>query len=434
MVRPARRMDAAAEGSHPPLRARGASDVPEVRAIIAAHSDPIARNEAFNAAYQVLANGLQDAIGRAPGTRPNWFAVGAHASPQVGRSMLAAHQTLRAIEMLRQEPAASRDRVFDELGLEGGIRRLAGAIATALDVVGPSGGATAIGCFVAISIATDRATSTRGLMDPRLAIAVAYRIHELARPPGSILGNAIAGLRGVLGLDPRAAEQLLHNVGRLARTYESLLAEGNRAIFADICGSAASFLRLRERRPDLEPEDVLSQLRLPESTASGSRRVYEHALEHAFDRSPPTDFSRLAPPGSGNDLVRAAMALYTLVGQTRDVDRKNAIVAHANNLIAWREQFETVQPAFEGTRSGELDRGRVLSALTPLVQVPFTGATWTFASFARRQHDRDGRVWTARASEYDWSKFPDRWPAILDAFELAYRNPQSVLRFPDPRL
>jgi hypothetical protein len=261
---------------------------------------------------------------------------------------------------------------------------------------------------------------------------VAYRVNNLLRPEGSYLSNAFASFKSLLGIDSTAKDQVLENMAKLCRTYVSLLADGNRAIFADIGGSAAAFLRFRERHGDASPDQVLSHLRLPESTAAGSRRIFEHALEHAFDRPPPTNFSGLAAPGCGNDLVRAAFALYTLAGQTRDLDRKNALVSHANNLIAWREQFETVQPAFTNTQPHELDRGRVLSALTPLVQVPFTGFTWRFSSFAARQPGRDRNWLTAHASEYDWSKFRDRWPAILDAFALAYRRADDIFRFPNP--
>ncbi len=416
----------------PPTLARH-DPIPNVRAIIAAHRDPIERNEAFNAAYQRIARGIQAVIGPGMGVVPNWFAVGAYASPQVGRSMMAAHQTLHALELLRSRPhPTSRDQVFDELGLRGHSRQLAVAIAGSLELPAGAAAATAIASFISILLATDRATSTRGLADPRLAIAVAYRLHALLQPGGGLISQAFDVLRAVF--DGREREQILDNLERLCRTYESLLAEGNRAIFADIGGSATAFLRLNERRGPLEPETVLTSLRLPESSAAGSRRIYERALEHAFDRAPPTDFSGMAAPGAGNDLVRAAFALYTLAGQTRDLDRKNAIVSFANNLVAWREQFETVQPAFTESRIGELDRGRVLAALTPLVQVPFNDFTWKFSSFAKRQPFRDLNPLTARAGGYDWSRFPDRWPAILDAFRVAYRHGDELWRFPNPNV
>lgn len=408
-----------------------ASAIPDVRAVVAAHADPIARNEAINAAYQQLALGIQRVIGRAPGTYPNWFAVGVFASPQVGRSMVAAHQTERAVDMLRDGAGgAERDEIFDALGLRGGYRRLASTIAGALDVAGSPDVATAIASFVSISLATDRATATGALFDPRLAIAVAHRLNRLLRPEVGIFG----GLKSILGIDPAAKDRVLDNMSKLCRTYVALLAEGNRSIFLDIGGSAAEFLKFRQNRGSPTPDEILRELHLPESSAAGSRRIFEHGLQHAFDRPPPTDFADFAAPGRGNDLVRAAFALYTLAGSTRDLDRKNALVAHANNLIAWREQFETVQPVFTATRPGELDRSRVLSALTPLVQVPFSGFTWKFANFARRQPSRDHNPLTARSSEYDWSKFADRWPAILDVFAVAYRKSDDIFRFPHPNV
>lgn len=416
-------------GTRPTAARARSSELPDVRAVVGAHADPIARNEAINASYQQLALGIQRVIGRAPGTYPNWFAVGVFASPQVGRSMVAAHQTERAVEMLRGGAGgASREEIFDAIGLRGGARRLASTIAATLEVAGSPDGATAIASFVAIMLATDRATATSALFDPRLASAVAYRLNQLLRPEIGILG----GLKSMLGIDSSAKDRVLDNMSKLCRTYVSLLEEGNRAIFLDIGGSAAEFLKFRENRGAPSPDEILRDLHLPESSAAGSRRVFEHALQHAFDRAPPTHFAEFAPPGRGNDLVRAAFALYTLAGKTPDLDRKNALVAHANNLIAWREQFETVQPVFTDTRPDELERGRVLAALTPLVQVPFSTFTWKFSTFARRQPSRDHNPLTARTSEYDWSKFTDRWPAILDAFTAAYRKSDDIFRFPNP--
>ena len=59
MVRAERRADPLPAAGRLPRGEVEQSDVPNVRAIIGAHADPIDRNEAFNAAYQQIALGIQ---------------------------------------------------------------------------------------------------------------------------------------------------------------------------------------------------------------------------------------------------------------------------------------------------------------------------------------------------------------------------------------
>jgi hypothetical protein len=423
-----------------------ADPVPDVPGIIRSHRDPVARNEAFNRAYQALGSGIQEAVdpgfgfrGPSAGVLPNWFAVGAHASPQVGRSMVAAERTLKGLELLQGKPHLhDRAEIFDAMGLQGRDRQVAEQVAKALRLAGARGPeATAVASFATVLGAANRATATAGLTkDPRVAIATAWRMWHLVKPEGKgLLGTATDALRGLFGGNGGARDsQVVGRVIQMAQTYRSLLADGNRAIFADIGASGEAYLRLRASLGRPTPEAVLEKLALPESSEQGAKKVYAYALAHHLDAPPPTDFRRFSGPGAGNDVVRAGFALYELAGRTEDPARKNALVAFANNLIAWREQFEAVQPAFEGARAGELSRQQVISAITPVVQVDVGGMLWTLDGFARAAGDRDGKRHTAPASEYDWSRFDDRWPAILDAFRLTYTRPEAAFRFPDPRV
>ncbi|MEQ8277904.1 MAG: hypothetical protein RMA76_21740 [Deltaproteobacteria bacterium] len=430
--------------------------IPDVRAILARHRDPVERNLHLNAAYQTIAREVQRSLQPAPRparvggvgrstradatpaaeTLPNWFAVGAHASPQVGRGMRAASQTLEALEMLTVQ-RASREEVFDALELNGARRTIANHVARAIDVVGSDRAATAIGAAVALFCAVDDAAALRGLAsDPRLLTQVAYRFWNLVAPAEgrsvldrifnapSAISNALFGWMG-----GDADSQILDNLATLCRTYRALLGDGNRDIFGDIGASAEAFLRLRARGP-LTPEAVLEKLHLPESSAATSRAVFAWARDAAKHGPPPADLGDVAAPHLGNDRVRAAFALYVLAGQTEDDTYRNDLVRFGNNLIAWREQAEAVQRAFTATKPGELDRSAVVAAITPVVQVPVGRDLWTFFDFASRRGDRDGNPLTAPAGEVNWAKFEDRWPAILDSFDFAYARPAETWRFP----
>ncbi len=458
-----------------PLRARPApppppvavptpvDPIPNVRAILARYSDPVERNLHLNAAYQTFAREIQASITSprsAPTTTPrlgrrafvadaappphtndlpNWFAVGAHASPQVGRGMRAATKALEALERSK-DPNTTRTELFDAMDLEGPRRAIAEHIARVIDVVGSNRTATAVGVTVALFCAVDDAAALRGLVsDPRLLTQVAYRFWNLVAPgegrgtvarifdsPWSI-GNAF---RDWFGLDQRRDSQILENLEAMCRTYRALLGDGNRDIFGDIGASAEAFLRLRDRDGPLTPEAVVAKLALPESSATSSLAIYTWAREAARTRGPPEDLGDLTAPHLGNDRVRAAFALYVLAGRTDDPTYKANLVRFANNLVAWREQAEAVQGAFVDTAPGELDRSAVVSAITPVVQVPIGRDLWTFFDFASRLGDRDGNPLTSPAGEYNWSRFDQRWPAILDSFDYAYARPTEVWRFP----
>ncbi len=433
-----------------------ADPIPDVRAILARHRDPVERNLHLNAAYQTIARDVQRSltpprrptrvggIGRSTHaepatlgeTLPNWFAVGAHASPQVGRGMRAATQTLEALEML-VERRAGRDAVFDAIELSGARRKIAHHVARAIDVVGTDRAATAIGAAVALFCAVDDAAALRGLAsDPRLLTQVAYRFWNLVAPAEgrsvldrilhapSAISNALFGWMG-----DRVESEILDNLATLCRTYRALLGDGNHDIFADIGASAEAFLRLRARGP-LTPDAVVDKLHLPESSAATSRAVFAWAREAAKDGPPPADLGDVAAPHLGNDRVRAAFALYVLAGQTEDDTYRNDLIRFGNNLIAWREQAEAVQRAFTATKPGELERSDVVAAITPVVQVPVGRELWTFFDFASRRGDRDGNPLTAPAGEVNWARFEDRWPAILDSFDFAYARPAETWRFP----
>lgn len=406
--------------------------------IIAAHADPVDRNIAFNAAYQSFGTAIQQTLGA--DTLPNWFAVGAHASPQVGRSMLVVDRVVDGLELLKRHPNHyRRSDVFDAMELEGAQRTIAHAVAGAVEVAGASkAGATALAILTTLLLTAKDSGSWQGVLaDPRIAVTTGLRLWELARVDegvGGVLGTAWDALKGLFGRNEDAQDsKVLGRVALLASSYRSLLADANTAIFRDIGGSAEAFLRLRAANGGaLTNKQVIADLHLPQSSARGAQRVYAWAKQQVNDPRTPSDFRGLARPGQGNDLVRAAFALYGDAGSAADPQEKARLVALANNLIAWREQAEVVDPRLNGERRGELDRAMLMHAVTPVVQLPIHDGAWTFFGYARRQPDRDGSPLTAQATEYNWAKFQDRWAPILDGFAYAYAHQDDVWRFPDP--
>ena len=73
-----------------------------------------------------------------------------------------------------------------------------------------------------------------------------------------------------------------------------------------------------------------------------------------------------------------------------------------------------------------------MQALTPLLCVTFGTVHWNFTEYAEAQRDRDNNPFTSKPTEYDWSTFKDRWPAILDAFGKCYRQPTALWVMPGP--
>lgn len=424
-----------------------AVDIPDVKKILASTSEPILRNEAFNAAYQSLAVGMQSVVepgftraNRTADVLPNWFAVGAHASPQAGHSMIAMDRGIRALELLQGEPHLhGRNAIFDAMGFAGGTRALADMVARVVDPLAlrPTE-ATAVALAAAMVVSVNRAANPSALvLDPRLAVAVGTRLWSVVAPPKKgLLGTIWDGLKGLFG-STRDAQQseVLDRVITLCQTYKSLLGDGNRMIFADIGASAETFLRQRQKAGgSLTPEQVLQQVKLPQSSEASARKLYEWAVANATSIRPTADVRPRINPKTGNDAVRAGFALYELAQRTPDLRKKNALISMANNLIAWREQAQSVQPAFVETARGEMDRRTLMKAVTPLIQVVIGQQTWTFSDFAARQGDRDGNLLTGAASEYNWADFEQRWPAILDSFQFSYAFPDDVWRFEDPKL
>jgi hypothetical protein len=213
-------------------------------------------------------------------------------------------------------------------------------------------------------------------------------------------------------------------------------------------GAAQSYLEWRAARGgDVTPDDVLRDFSVTDAknpvatNPAEARDMFDAAAIAAAEAAAtgaPAD-GRVAerfpsPPADLKNAMTAGMALYELAGRTTDRAQKNAIIAQANILLAYREQHDSVQPAFTPGRvlPGEVDRTKLMEILTPSVRLPLKdGKSWEFAEFApERLPARDLNPLTPRTTEYNWGRFEDRWTPILDSFEAAYQDPAAIWPMP----
>ena len=179
---------------------------------------------------------------------------------------------------------------------------------------------------------------------------------------------------------------------------------------------------------------VLEEFSRPGSTPEQAHRAYTFALEHAQDVPRPSDFGRLLPEVSSESMVVAGFALYEQARQTSSPAVRDALIGIANNFLAYQEQFTAVQPAFTppAPRADEVSRIELMRALTPLLRLRMGSAEWKFTDYVSTQRDRDGRLLTSKSTEYNWTVFSDRWPPILQSFEVGYAHRAALWVAPPP--
>ncbi|QRK12920.1 hypothetical protein JQX13_24555 [Archangium violaceum] len=203
-------------------------------------------------------------------------------------------------------------------------------------------------------------------------------------------------------------------------TLERTLHGGDVAIFTDIGGAATSYLTWRQSAGAVTPERVLAEFSLSGAAPVEAQLAYDYALAHAFDTPRPHAFDALFPGMDSRSLMVAAFALYEQARLTPGRQEREAFIAMANNYLAWREQHDTVQAVFTPAwpHADEVSRPALMRALTPLLVVHFGTLEWTLADYAYAHPDRDGNPLTSPPTEYNWAVFWERWPPILDAFEM----------------
>lgn len=430
--------------------------IPDARAIA---TDPnlsaLSRNRRITNGYSQLARLLQRIIDPAmPPQGPSrinscWYGFGAHASRQTGRLLLGAEIAMRLLAREDGDDPSDRDATTRDTqalgppsrdiasrgvpetegrrgrpGAQGGPHQLdaplenhVAALETALDALAGRcrwarvAGALALTACVEPSVVS--AVDLRALIDPRTLITVSQRLRRIEKTV-------------------RDGEPLVRVLGTLVDTLE----EANREIFLRVGGMGQTYFELHRHGSRPGADGVIEAFATTIATeTSRVRQLIVFALE---TRAPTELASQLLerhdPSLTPEELLVATFSLYETCALETSAKQRNALVARANVLAAFAEQRLIAQPIFAPGKilEGEVDRKAVLGALTPLIQLTLPGGTWRFAPYARTSlPPRDASPLTPRATEYNWARFEDRWPAIIAFFERGYEAPAALWPMPD---
>ncbi len=373
---------------------------------------PLEDNRRITTGYIQLAQAFQALLdpdfqpGGVSSVRPNWFGFAPHASHEAGKGMLNAAMARHLLEAARGQPSLSVAGALDRLGLTGTVRLSVEQLSLELVLRGlPTDAATALGALTT-------GMNGQALADPRTLLTTASRVAALYWSAPAV--------------------QPLDKAEAVVRTLERTLHEGNVAIFADIGGAANAYLDWRQGTGAVTPERVLADFRLPGARPEETRLAYAYALAHRHDTPRPFAFDTLFPGMDGRSLVVAAFALYEEARLAPEPREREALIALANNYLAWREQHDAVQVAFTPAtaHTDEVSRPEVMRAMTPMLVVHFGTLEWTLADYAYARADRDANPLTAPPTEYGWATFWERWEPILDSFEGGYREPHALWVMP----
>jgi hypothetical protein len=387
---------------------------PELVSPVPAELPPLQQNRLITQGYLRIAHALQAIIdpsfkpGGSTSRMPCWFAFAPHASQEAGKGILGAEIADRIIDAAQGEPASSVQHALGRAGHPLFRRMALEALTHTLSWYGlPRDVAAALASL-------QGAMNLDALVDPRTMGFTAQRFVKLFKeaPGGDPLSKAEA----------------------IVVTLRRTLNEGNVLIFTDIGGAADAYLAWRQQAGPVTAARVLAEFSRPTSRPDEAQQAYTFALQHAEQVPRPADFGRLLPGLSSESLVVAAFALYEQSLQAPSQKVRDGLIGVANNYLAYREQFHAVQPAFTPPvcRPDEVSRSELMQALTPVLCLEMGPVQWEFTDYTSTQKDRDGRLITSKATEYNWSVFSDRWPAILQSFEVGYRNPAALWVAPKP--
>lgn len=386
-----------------------------LRARVIDTAESLKTNSRITRGYLQLVGQMQALVdpdfrpGLPSGVLANWFAFAPHAAVEVGKGMLGAHLARAIIDAAQGEPAPSVQQALERGGLSGPERLVAEKVADTLRWFGLSHDvAASLGALLS-------ASNIEALADPRTLWITTFRVARL--------------LHESTGNTP------LEKAETVARTLEQLLLDGNIAIFEDIAGAARRYLDWRQRTgPEVvTSERVVESFALEGARSEEARRAWVYAHQNVKKRPLPTDFATGLPGVAGRSLLVAAFALFEDARRASAGDR-DALIAFANNYLAWREQHDAVQPAFTPPtpKVGEVSRSVLMRAMTPTLRLPIGPIAWEFSDYTRALKDRDGNLLTSKPTEYNWALFEDRWPAILNAFQLGYANREALWAMPKP--
>jgi hypothetical protein len=378
------------------------AEIPDVRGMLAKNPRYSKLNFEINKAYVKMAEQFQDIYDPERALSPSWYGFAPYASRQAGGSIKMAERLTGFMEGYGSKPKHAPE-VEAELTREFPDHEEREMASYSLSLLGPA--------------ATPDGPSPSMLGDIKHLTIAAKRLASMVRKDSGPLGERLT---------------------RIARTTRNMLEAGNRAIVSEIGVAGQDYLHFR--RPNVPtPEDVLQNFTVEGTPKNPTQARQVYAKMESIVRSgamlvtewdadfPKEEFDR------SNFLV-AAFAAYEAARLESDPDVKNRWIEQAGIVMAFREQKDTVQPAFDGLDGkDEVSRKELMTLVTPWVEVPTRDGTWTFRKYSSDHlPPGDDNPWTPRAAEYSWGDFNTRWGGILDFFNGVFDNPESIWPMPSP--
>jgi hypothetical protein len=354
-------------------------------------------NLEINKAYIALAEQIQDIYDPERELHPSWYGFAPYASRQAGGTIKRAEQLTALLERGEQMPPANPEMEQD----------------LALSDQQPD------------------------LLEVSRFLLHLYGVKETVSLGAGAIAHLVIAANRLRSLLVGQKGSLTQRLARVARTVRDMLEDGNRRIVAEIGVAGQDYLNFRRGRVPT-PDQVLEEFHVDSAPPdpAQARAVYHRVSEIVRGHGPLVlDWGAEFPdPFPRGQFLVAAFACYEAARLESDPDMKNRWLDQAGILLAYREQHDTVQGAFEdnGLKS-EVSRRDVMKMSTPWVGVPTRALRWSFRRYANAQlPPQDHNPFTPRASEYSWSDFPTRWAAINDFFAQVFQNPSTLWPMPGP--
>jgi hypothetical protein len=319
---------------------------------------------------------------------PNWFPIAFHVSHTVGDSMAGALAGLDLLIEMRTGRLIPPNDILMRLGAHAGRVRWLRWISTFW--------------FDLLDIPHDLGSVILAAL--RMNCGVIWEPH--------VLFTSVRRMKALLDLAP--GETIYDRAECVLRNTVEMLGAGNQAVYADIGPAFEMFLAWQADNPSASGADMIEAIPF-----SGNKQLALAMFELAKTTTeipyPIRRFAESAPLQEGRILLLTSAALFQHAALEPAKDAKRAAIRSANALLALREQRDLLQPAFDNEHGGR----EIFETLTPMLRVHFGRVVWNYSSFQRNPLCGN------------WGLFEDRWPAIMDAFEGLYHQPDAAWDLPE---
>jgi hypothetical protein len=373
------------------------AEIPDVRAMLARNPRWSKLNLEINKAYIALAEQMQDIYDPKRELHPSWYGFAPYASRQAGSTIKRAEQLTALLERGEPMPPANPELEQD----------------------------------------LARTEQQPDVLEVSRFLLHLYGVKETVSLGAGAIAHLVIAANRLCSLLVGQRGSLTQRLARVARTVRDMLEDGNRRIVAEIGVAGQDYLTFRQGRSP-SPDQVLDEFHVDSAAPNPAqaRAVFDRVSQVVRDGDPfILDWGREFPdPFPRGQFMVASFACYEAARLEPDIVLKNRWLDQAGILLAYREQHDSVQGAFDDSpHPGEVSRRSVMRMSTPWIGVPTHSTRWSFRRYANQQlPPLDHNPFTPRASEYNWSDFSTRWAAINDFFGQVLEQPSTLWPMPDP--